>query len=342
MSLRQADEITGKITTHLDNIEDAIDELPKLLAQAYEGKAWVPMGCDSWDEYVTKWLHTDRLKLTRTERQGIVLELTDAGMTTRQIGVALGVNNATVHRDAVANATPRRVDVRSWRHKGGRKPANTVDVTRPGRWGNPYTVEDNGQDGAVRLYRAWLDRRPDLVAAARRELAGKDLACYCKPDEACHADVLLEVANGEEISSPEPEVIDGEIVEDESPAAALIEGSDRYVTAEPEDALGEIVADEPCYLNDARAFISAQYTKPRTPRDRGLLRDILLEAARRLEMEGVEGSKPLDRRGKIFWRTREELRSYLTQIGMSVWTDDERRMIAADLRACVEAVENGK
>lgn len=27
-------------------------------------------------------------------------------------------------------------------------------------------------------------------------LGGKDLACWCKPDEPCHADVLLRIANG--------------------------------------------------------------------------------------------------------------------------------------------------
>ncbi len=27
------------------------------------------------------------------------------------------------------------------------------------------------------------------------ELRGKDLACWCKPDQPCHADVLLEIAN---------------------------------------------------------------------------------------------------------------------------------------------------
>ncbi len=30
----------------------------------------------------------------------------------------------------------------------------------------------------------------------RREMAGKNLACWCKPGDACHADVLLEIANG--------------------------------------------------------------------------------------------------------------------------------------------------
>jgi hypothetical protein len=35
----------------------------------------------------------------------------------------------------------------------------------------------------------------------RRDLAGKDLACWCPLDAKwCHADVLLEIANSEEIN----------------------------------------------------------------------------------------------------------------------------------------------
>ena len=33
------------------------------------------------------------------------------------------------------------------------------------------------------------------VADVRRELAGRDLACWCPLDEPCHADVLLRLAN---------------------------------------------------------------------------------------------------------------------------------------------------
>lgn len=50
-------------------------------------------------------------------------------------------------------------------------------------------------DTAVRLFREHLDSRPDLVERARVDLAGKDLACWCKPNETCHADVLLAIAN---------------------------------------------------------------------------------------------------------------------------------------------------
>lgn len=35
------------------------------------------------------------------------------------------------------------------------------------------------------------------AAVVRAELAGRDLACWCPLDQPCHADVLLEIANGE-------------------------------------------------------------------------------------------------------------------------------------------------
>ncbi len=83
------------------------------------------------------------------------------------------------------------------RSKGWRMPPNTVSVTRPGRWGNPNLVEHFGQAGAVRAFRAdliggILDYSVDDV---KRELRGKNLACYCPLDQPCHADVLLEIAN---------------------------------------------------------------------------------------------------------------------------------------------------
>ena len=64
-----------------------------------------------------------------------------------------------------------------------------MSVTRPGKWGNPYTVEEYGREQAIRLYREWL------IGKDLSELRGKDLACYCVLGEPCHADVLLELAN---------------------------------------------------------------------------------------------------------------------------------------------------
>jgi hypothetical protein len=53
----------------------------------------------------------------------------------------------------------------------------------------------HGRQQAARLYRDHLGANPGLVAAARRHLAGRDLACWCRPGEPCHADVLLALVN---------------------------------------------------------------------------------------------------------------------------------------------------
>jgi hypothetical protein len=86
------------------------------------------------------------------------------------------------------------------RRPGARKPEGGVVVARPSRWGNPYPVADYGRERALELYRAHLAAHPELVEAARQELRGRPLGCWCPLDVACHADVLLELAN-----APEPE-----------------------------------------------------------------------------------------------------------------------------------------
>ncbi|KUH38408.1 MULTISPECIES: DUF4326 domain-containing protein [Streptomyces] len=60
-----------------------------------------------------------------------------------------------------------------------------------------HLVQDATPEQIVELYRRWIEQQPDLVAAARRELAGRDLLCWCPLDQPCHADVLLELANYE-------------------------------------------------------------------------------------------------------------------------------------------------
>jgi hypothetical protein len=56
-------------------------------------------------------------------------------------------------------------------------------------------VATYGREQAVALFRRYLADHSELVEAARQELAGKDLACWGKPGELCHADIWLEVAN---------------------------------------------------------------------------------------------------------------------------------------------------
>lgn len=102
--------------------------------------------------------------------------------------------------------TPKRL--RLSRAKGARLPAGAVNCARPGKWGNrfkagewchhPVTgerlfVADRAM--AVALHRIetehWLARHPDLLD----ELRGRDCACWCQPDEPCHVDNYLDLAN---------------------------------------------------------------------------------------------------------------------------------------------------
>lgn len=102
------------------------------------------------------------------------------------------------------------VRIQRRRTKGWRMPEGAVYVGRPTKWGNPFCLVDIidafcGDEGEaradlVRAYRRWLYEEEaylKLASAtdARNELRGKDLACWCRLDQPCHVDVLLEVAN---------------------------------------------------------------------------------------------------------------------------------------------------
>ena len=91
-----------------------------------------------------------------------------------------------------ADLAPQRIQLS--RKKGFKLPPNTVVVSRPSKWGNPYPVDEYGREGAIKQYR-YLIEKYQLEANIKKELRGKNLACWCKPGQACHADILLEIAN---------------------------------------------------------------------------------------------------------------------------------------------------
>lgn len=81
-------------------------------------------------------------------------------------------------------------------------PPNSVYVGRPSKWGNPFligsykagTTDIIKRGDAVGLFREYVEQNPTLKAEIKKELKGKNLVCWCAP-KACHADVLLEIAN---------------------------------------------------------------------------------------------------------------------------------------------------
>lgn len=129
---------------------------------------------------------------------------------------------------------PARIQRR--RSRGWRKPEGAKYVGRPTRWANPFAVVWNGTHWqvvdtgdrslalreepkvfakgdkdfarffATRLFELHIgpmglyEYDPDTLALLRRDLAGRDLMCWCplpaegEPDH-CHASVLIDIAN---------------------------------------------------------------------------------------------------------------------------------------------------
>lgn len=128
--------------------------------------------------------------------------------------------------------TPIRIQRK--RTKGWRMPANTISVTRPGPYGNRYTIEGAREAGYlgtdIELAQCCVNQFEADIASAERDhtpympfafgdpaylgpLRGKNLACWCRlcprhdalggkpldehcPDcKPCHVDPLGRIAN---------------------------------------------------------------------------------------------------------------------------------------------------
>lgn len=114
------------------------------------------------------------------------------------------------------NSKPKRItlsrkqgfDLQS--HSKALNGLDAVNVARPGKWGNPFVVGEDGTkaycvDLYVKLMAGFLCMSSKATIAAQNEahmqvashlseLRGKNLACWCKSSP-CHADILLKMAN---------------------------------------------------------------------------------------------------------------------------------------------------
>ncbi len=70
-----------------------------LLGRAYFERAWSALGYRDWDLYCRCELHQPRARLLRKQRQVIVHNLTEMGLSTRAIASALNLGLRTVISD---------------------------------------------------------------------------------------------------------------------------------------------------------------------------------------------------------------------------------------------------
>ena len=70
-----------------------------------------------------------------------------------------------------------------------------IYIGRPTKWGNPFIIgPDGSREDVVIKFAEYLLANPKLMEAAKKELKGKDLICFCAP-LACHGDILSLIAN---------------------------------------------------------------------------------------------------------------------------------------------------
>ncbi len=128
---------------------------------------------------------------------------------------------------AVLAGVEKPVRVQRKRTKGWKSPENTIYVGRPSKWGNPFVVGvDGNAEEVVELYRKYMSNEISdemttwrnsfygkweqlkfmsspwkgfvmVCAGQLEELRGKNLSCFCKEDQPCHADILLKLANSD-------------------------------------------------------------------------------------------------------------------------------------------------
>ena len=91
------------------------------------------------------------------------------------------------------------------RTKNWKLPQNAVYIGRPTRFGNPLKVETDYRHSpetgeviaaprreALSFYRVYLKEKLKSEPDFLDDLRGKNLACWCRLSELCHADVILE------------------------------------------------------------------------------------------------------------------------------------------------------
>jgi len=83
-----------------------------------------------------------------------------------------------------------------------------ICVDRRSKWGNPFVVGEVAylkcpggitlqpvkitNDICLKLFNESAEEMADII---QKELRGKNLVCWCRPDRPCHADILITIAN---------------------------------------------------------------------------------------------------------------------------------------------------
>lgn len=83
----------------VDHVRASVEDLKDWIVRAVKGRAWIALGYGSWDEMCEAEFDGAVIRLPREDRREAVASLREAGLSTRAIGSALGVDHKTVVND---------------------------------------------------------------------------------------------------------------------------------------------------------------------------------------------------------------------------------------------------
>lgn len=230
LTVDEARTILGRIDAR---VEQTREDIHADVVTLWNGRAWLALGFESWHAMcdAKPILH---LALPKPERVALVTDLREQGMSTRAIGSALGISQATAARAArESNDSPAPVvgldgktytqptpaperlltrweegvqaDIRHGRSVAlnmrgplwlwAESVGLAVRIDRRSDWGNPFILPDDGdRDAVCDAYANAYWPHKTSLHGRIDELVGMALGCWCQPLR-CHGDFLAGLAN---------------------------------------------------------------------------------------------------------------------------------------------------
>jgi len=100
------------------------------------------------------------------------------------------------------------------RTKGYKQPPGTYYCGRPGKFGNPYSLAGYDRYLTIAYFRVYVDIKLQNDPTWLDELRQYEyLSCFCRLDESCHVDVLIELLKVKDTDETKITIQSGKISE---------------------------------------------------------------------------------------------------------------------------------
>lgn len=126
-------------------------------------------------------------RVQRRRTRGWVAPLDDQGRKPKYVGRGTPYGNPWA---VVQTNTGTGWAVQWAGHANQHRPLSVKDFV-------PANDQRDAHALAVELYETWAHAHPTLLDRIRRDLAGRDLMCWCTEALPCHVDAVLRLANPE-------------------------------------------------------------------------------------------------------------------------------------------------